>query len=143
MNLGQVEEGFYTSQQLTHDAFAALAKQGVKTIINNRPDGEGGFYPSSAEAEKLAKENGMEYRYVPVPHNGLTMETIDEFSKAAEELPAPRVAYCASAYRSTMMWALSNAARKKDADEIINACAQRGFNFASMRPTLMQLAGAV
>ena len=49
------------SPQLATTDFAALAQQGFKTIINNRPDGEGGGAPTSPEMERAATVAGLHY----------------------------------------------------------------------------------
>lgn len=142
MNLGKIDDTYFVSPQLTADAIEALAQKGVKSIINNRPDTEMGFYPKSAEIARLAAEKGIEYRHVPINLAGLSLEDVKAFGAALDDLPKPVVGYCASGLRSANMWALSQAG-KKSADDIIAAGAKSGFNFSSMRPTLMQLAGAL
>ena len=53
---------FAVSPQLATTDFAALAQQGFKTIINNRPDGEGGgAQPTSPEMERAATVAGLHY----------------------------------------------------------------------------------
>ena len=141
MTLGKIEDGFYVSTQLMPEHFAGLAAQGVKTIINNRPDGERGFYPTDAEMAELAKNHGMEYHFIPVNPMALTMEPVNQFANAMANAAGTVVAYCASGRRSAMMWALANA-NKKSADEIISACASQGHDLSQMRPMLMQMAQA-
>ena len=141
MTLGKIEDGFFVSPQIMPEHFAELAAQGIKTIINNRPDGERGAYPSNDEMAKLAGENGMEYRFIPVNPMALTMDPVNAFAEAMNELPKPVAAYCASGRRSAMMWALTNASTKS-ADEIIAACSAQGHDLNQMRPMLAQMAQA-
>ncbi len=141
MTLGKLEDGFFVSTQIMPEQFAGLAAQGIKSIINNRPDGERGFYPGNAEMAQLAKNHGMEYRFIPVNPMAMTMEPVNSFAAAMEELPGPVAAYCASGRRSAMIWALTKAA-SKSADEIISACAAQGHDLSQMRPMLMQMAQA-
>ncbi len=141
MNLGQIEDGFFVSPQLKPEHLAGLAAQGVKTIINNRPDGERGFYPAHAEMAELVAHHGMEYLFIPVNPMALTMEPVIAFGTALDEMPGPVLAYCASGRRCAMMWALAKAPIKP-ADEIITACAAQGHDLSQMRPMLMQMAQA-
>jgi len=141
MNLGKIEDDFYVSPQIMPEHFAELAVQGIKTIINNRPDGERGVYPANIEMAELAAKHDMEYRFIPVNPMALTMEPVNAFAAAIEELPGPVAAYCASGRRSAMMWALTNVTNKS-ADEIITACASQGHDLSQMRPMLMQMAQA-
>lgn len=141
MNLGQIEDGFFVSPQLMPEHLGDLAAQGVKTIINNRPDGERGFYPADAKMAELAAGHGMGYHFIPVNLMGLTIEPIKAFENVLREASGPIVAYCASGQRSTMIWALASATRKT-VDEIITACAAQGHDLSQMRPMLMQMARA-
>jgi len=141
MNLGQIEDGFFVSPQLMPGHVALLAEQGVKAIINNRPDTERGFFPADREMAELAIEHGLDYHYMPIDHSGLSMEQITAFAGALAQAGGPVVAYCASGHRSAVMWALAKAS-SKSVDEIIASCAAQGYNLAQMRPTLMQLSQA-
>src|SRR5260370_17761746 len=75
------------SPQIAAVDFAALARSGVRAIINNRPDGEEPGQLSSAEAAKLAAENGLAYHHIPI-----TAATLSDAPAPAvrPELPAPR-----------------------------------------------------
>lgn len=53
------------SPQPRAEDFAALARRGVRTVINNRPDGEEPGQLPAAEAAKLAAANGMGSRRFP------------------------------------------------------------------------------
>lgn len=141
MNLGKIEDNFFVSTQLLHDHIKTLSEQGFKAIINNRPDGERGFYPSNAEMAKLAAEHGMDYHFIPVNPMAMTMEPVVNFANAMAETEGPVVAYCASGRRSAMIWALANAG-KKPTEEILSACAAQGHDLSQMRPMLMQMAQA-
>jgi len=141
MNPGQIVDGFSVAPQLMPEHIASLAASGFKAIINNRPDGERGFYPGNAEMAALAEKNGMEYRFIPVNPMAMTMDPVVDFAKAMEELEGPVVAYCASGRRSAMIWALANA-NEISADEILSACAAQGHDLNMLRPMLMQMAQA-
>ena len=51
--------------QLTEADFPAARAAGIKTIINNRPDGEAADQLTDAEARALAQANGLAYVFVP------------------------------------------------------------------------------
>jgi len=141
MNLAQIEDGFFVSGQLMPGQISELAAHGVKTIINNRPDDERGFYtPNNAMAE-MAAQQGIDFHFIPIRHTGLTMEQVTSFASALDGADGPVVAYCASGRRCAMMWALAKAA-SKPADDILRACAAQGYDLSQMRPLLMQLAQA-
>ena len=53
--------------QLGPEAMAALAEAGFKSVINNRPDFEGGpNQPTHASIEAAAKAAGLSYAFLPV-----------------------------------------------------------------------------
>ncbi len=54
------------SSQLTPADLTAAADQGIRTIINNRPDGEASDQPTSAELAAAAAALGLGYRHIPV-----------------------------------------------------------------------------
>ena len=44
----------------------ALAEAGVRTIINNRPDGEDPRQLSAVEARRIAEARGIAYHHIPI-----------------------------------------------------------------------------
>lgn len=99
---------FGTLGQITPADVAEIARQGYKSIINNRPDGEGG--PSqalNAEIEMAAKALGLQYAYLPVVSGQITLEQAQEMSRLLEEMPAPILAFCRSGARSTNLFMLA------------------------------------
>ena len=53
--------------QLAPEAMAEAAAAGFKSVINNRPDFEGGpTQPTNASIEAAARAAGLEYAFLPV-----------------------------------------------------------------------------
>jgi uncharacterized protein (TIGR01244 family) len=99
---------FGTLGQITPADVSEIARQGYKSIINNRPDGEGG--PSqalNAEIEFAAKALGLQYAFLPVVSGQITLEQAQEMSRLLEEMPAPVLAFCRSGARSTNLFMLA------------------------------------
>ena len=93
---------FTVCGQISIADVAVLAKRGYKSIINNRPDGEGGpTQPRSAEIEAAAKANGMHYVHVPVPSPMLSAAQVEAYRNACADLPHPLVAFCRSGGRAS------------------------------------------
>ena len=60
--------------QLEPAAMALVAQAGFKSVINNRPDHEGGAdQPTSAAIEAAALAAGLSYRHLPVAPVSATM----------------------------------------------------------------------
>ena len=91
--------------QLEPTAMADVAKAGFKSVINNRPDFEGGpSQPTSASIEAAATAAGLQYAYLPVSGAGQTPEQIARFAELLNELPKPILAFCRSGARSTKLY---------------------------------------
>ena len=80
---------------------AHFAEQGVRSIINNRPDGEGGpTQPTSAQIEAAARAAGLRYVHFPVSSPVLTPEQVQGYHRLCADLPHPIVAFCRSGARA-------------------------------------------
>ncbi|MEF7616331.1 TIGR01244 family sulfur transferase [Aquincola sp. MAHUQ-54] len=91
--------------QLTPDAMAQAAQAGFRSVVNNRPDFEGGAdQPTSAAIEAAARAAGLEYRYLPVNGGYQSPEEIAAFAALLAELPRPILAFCRSGARSTRLF---------------------------------------
>ena len=99
---------YAVSPQLATTDFAALAQQGFKTIINNRPDGEGGgAQPTSPEMERAATVAGLHYVYLPVVSGSITPEQVQAMHKVLIAAPKPMLAFCRSGARSAQLFGLA------------------------------------
>lgn len=98
-------QDFGTVGQIEVSDLADIASAGYKSIINNRPDGEGGSsQPLSAEIAAAAKEQGLAYAYLPVISGQMTHEQVEEMTKLLQTLPKPVLAFCRSGARSTQLY---------------------------------------
>jgi sulfide:quinone oxidoreductase len=59
MELKTIDKGLTVSPQISAADVAAIKKEGFRSIICNRPDGEGADQPTFAEIEKAAKKAGI------------------------------------------------------------------------------------
>jgi uncharacterized protein (TIGR01244 family) len=137
----RIDGDVYVAPQLRPEDFAAARDAGVRTVVNNRPDGEAADQIPSAEAERLAREAGLGYLHIPVASGGgLTREAVDAFAEALGERPGPLLAYCRSGTRSTHLWALAAASRGADPAGVVEAAARAGYDVAGLWPVLARLA---
>ena len=90
MQTRNLAEKLSVSSQLTPSDLSAAADQGIRSIINNRPDAEASDQPTSAEIEAAATALGLGYRHIPVMPGQIHDEEIANFSAALAELEAPR-----------------------------------------------------
>lgn len=106
--------------QAAHDA-------GFRSIICNRPDGEGADQPNFDEIESAASRHGLHSRYLPAESGKVTDAQGAAFAALMAELPKPVLAYCRTGMRSTTMWALSQAGQMP-LPQIIERAARAGFD---------------
>lgn len=135
MDVKHISPVFAASAQLSLSDIAVAARRGYKAIINNRPDGESGDQPASAEIEAEAKAHGLGYRHIPVEGGSVSEADIDAMAAALGELDTPVLAFCRSGMRSAALWALARAG-KEDADALIAAAAGAGYDLSGLRARL-------
>lgn len=128
MEIRQVAEGFAVSPQLSPDDIKALADEGFRSLLCNRPDGEAPDQPTVAEIKAAAEQHGLAFRNVPVISGQLTPADIASFSSALDEMDKPIVAYCRTGTRSIQLWALAEGIRGLPANEILAAGKQAGYD---------------
>jgi uncharacterized protein (TIGR01244 family) len=94
--------------QLTPEAMAAAAAQGFRSVVNNRPDFEGGAdQPTSAQIEAAALAAGLEYRFLPVSGAYQSAEDAQQMAQLLKELPRPLLMFCRSGARSARLYSLA------------------------------------
>jgi len=105
-----VAEDVCVAPQLTPAAMAEAARQGFRSVVNNRPDFEHGpDQPTSAAIEAAARAAGLEYRHLPVGSAYQSPEQIAAFAKLLDELPRPMLVFCRSGARSARLFMAAQA----------------------------------
>ena len=101
----QLSADVCVAPQLDPSAMAWAAQAGFKSVINNRPDFEGGpEQPTSAAMEAAATAAGLRYAHLPVAPSVQTPEEIARFAALLAELPTPILAFCRTGMRSSTLW---------------------------------------
>ena len=97
--------GLSVTGQLDPAAMAWAAQAGFKSVINNRPDFEGGpGQPTSAAMHAAALAAGLQYAFLPVAPAVQTPQEIARFAELLRELPKPVLAFCRSGARSGKLY---------------------------------------
>lgn len=87
--------------QLGPEAMAEAAAAGFKSVINNRPDFEGGAdQPTSASVGEAARAAGLQYVWQPVAPSVQSADDIACFAELVATLPQPILAFCRTGTRS-------------------------------------------
>jgi sulfide:quinone oxidoreductase len=97
----------YASAQLFEHDVRLAAKQGVRSIINNRSDDESMGQPSSSDLAKVAEELGVAFVHFPVDSNSITRQDLEAFAKICDELERPLIIFSRSGARSTKTWEMA------------------------------------
>jgi len=101
LNAQRLTADIAVAGQLDPAAIAEAAAAGFRSVINNRPDFEGGpEQPTSASIEAAARAAGLSYAWLPVAPGVQTAEEIARFQALLETLPRPILAFCRSGARS-------------------------------------------
>ena len=124
--------GFEVTGKLDRADLEALAAAGVRTIVNNRPDGEDRGQLPAAEAQRLAETLGIAYHHIPITAATLSRADVDAFAAALRDAPTPVVAHCRSGTRSTLLWALVRMREGADALALVAEAARHGIDIASL-----------
>ena len=97
----------YVSGQLFEHDVRLLAKQGIRSIMNNRADGESTGQPPSADLARVAEELGVTFVHFPINPRSITEEDAVAFTKACDELKRPLHIFSRTGARSTKMWEMT------------------------------------
>lgn len=138
----QLTEAVFVAPQIGVDDVRKAAQQGVRLVINNRPDGEAPDEPQGDEIEAACREFGLAYRAIPVGHGGFSQAQVDAMIEALETATGPVLAYCRSGTRSTLLWSLARA-KLGDAPAALRAQAgDAGYDLTPVGALIEMLAKA-
>ena len=131
MEAKKISDGLSVSPQISADDIKEIARLGFRSIICNRPDGEGSDQPTFDEITKAASDAGLETRYLPIVSGKVTDQNADEFGSLLGALPGPVFAYCRTGTRSATLWSLSQASRLATS-EILRATKAAGYDMGGV-----------
>jgi uncharacterized protein (TIGR01244 family) len=128
----KVTDGFWAAGQIDADDVRAAADQGIRLIINNRPDGEAPGQPPGSEIEAAARTAGLGYVAVPMrgPPDAAQVQAVREALDGAD---GPALGYCAGGLRSIVIWALAEAGSgRRTRDEVLALARNAGYDLSSI-----------
>lgn len=101
---------FAVTAQLNEADVAQAAAQGFKSLINNRPDLEGGpEQPLSSALAAAAQAAGLLYVHIPVVSGNYAAADIAAMRNALDTMPEPILGFCRSGMRAGQMHDLAYA----------------------------------
>jgi uncharacterized protein (TIGR01244 family) len=133
--LAELAPGLSAAGKLDREDIEALALTGVRTIVNNRPDGEDPGQLPAAEARRIAEAHGIAYHHIPVTAASLSRADVDAFAAVLASAEQPMVVHCRSGTRSTLLWALARMREGADPFDLVGEAARHGIDIAAL-PTI-------
>jgi sulfide:quinone oxidoreductase len=127
-----ISNSISVSEQISPADVAAVAAAGFRSIICNRPDGEGADQPLFAEIALAAEAHGIETAYLPVVSGKVSDEDARAFGHLLETLPKPVLAYCRTGTRSATLWSLSEGAHGRPLADILAAAKAAGYDMSGV-----------
>lgn len=104
----QVSDNFSVTSQISVEDVAEIARLGFRTIINNRPDREGGADQlDSAQLKAAAEKVGVAYFYIPVVPNNIKAEQVAEFKAVYRGAVKPVLGFCRTGNRAANIYAMA------------------------------------
>ncbi|MCT4556713.1 MAG: bifunctional protein tyrosine phosphatase family protein/NAD(P)/FAD-dependent oxidoreductase [Pelagimonas sp.] len=131
MEFKKISDDIAVSPQVTAEHMAEIAAAGYRSVICNRPDGEGMDQPTFEELAKAAQDAGLEAAYLPVISGKVQDEDAEAFGKLLRNLPGPVFAYCRTGTRSATLWSLSQAKTLETAS-ILQMTKAAGYDMAGV-----------
>jgi uncharacterized protein (TIGR01244 family) len=129
----RLDETTWVSGQIGPQEVAALPARGIRTIVNNRPDGEEPGQPASRDIQAAALAAGLGYRWIPVAGD-LEAGQVEAMAEALAEGPA--LVFCKSGTRSTYLWALARSRRAAPGDTLLRQASDAGYDLTPIRRLL-------
>ncbi|MGZ3266660.1 MAG: TIGR01244 family sulfur transferase [Croceibacterium sp.] len=136
----KLSEGVLASPQLTLADVETALSEGVKTIINNRPEGEAADQVPGRQIEAAARKAGMNYVSIPIRPGEFTEEQVQAMVDALSKAGGKILAYCRTGTRSTLLWALAQAKSGVPIETIASAAASAGYDVSPIMPALIAIA---
>ena len=101
---------FATAGQLSTDDMSQAAAAGFRSVVNNRPDFEGGTsQPTSQAIQQAAEGAGLAYAFLPVQSGYQSPAEIAQMHELLAQLPKPVLAFCRSGARTTNLYRAAQA----------------------------------
>ncbi len=132
MDVKKIDDHYSVSPQISSEDIKTLAEMGFRSVICNRPDGEGMDQPTFAEIEASAHKAGMEARYIPIVAGRVNDDDVEAFQEASKFLPKPVLAYCRTVTRSATLWSLNEGAQGRALPEILEMTKKAGYDMAGV-----------
>lgn len=98
-------EHFSSCPQINPEDVEEIVQLGFKSIINARPDNEGGVEQPLSDKLKIAAEAaGLTYIHIPVIPNNIQPSDVDTCASFVSKAPTPVLGFCKTGMRATSLY---------------------------------------
>lgn len=137
----QLTDRIFVAPQIEVGDVMDAARAGVTLIINNRPEDESADQTPGEEIETAARAAGMDYVAIPVTHAGFAEWQVTAMADALDKAEGKVLAYCRSGTRSTLLWALAQAAKGEHPAILAEKAADAGYDLTPVTAMMDMLRG--
>lgn len=106
----EVAPRVYAAGQLFEQDVKLLAEQGLRSIVNTRPDGESAGQPLSADLARVAGELGITFVHFPVDPGPVAGPVAGALAETCAELERPLVIFSHAGAHATRIWETAESA---------------------------------
>jgi uncharacterized protein (TIGR01244 family) len=101
-----LHDDFSVAAQLNESDMVWASQAGFRSVVNNRPDFEGGVdQPMDGAMAVAAQAIGLVYCYLPVQSAVQKPQEVAAMAELLQTLPKPVLAFCRSGARSARLYA--------------------------------------
>lgn len=143
VEIRELEPAFWVSAQLHPADMVELAQAGVKTVVNNRPDGEEPSQPTDRELQAAAEAVGL--AYVSIAFRGMNAKPaqVRALAELVSASPGPILGFCQSGFRSAVLWAGVGMGLGRSFEDVAARAGAAGYDLGKRQSTVQSLAAAL
>lgn len=102
--LRRIAPSFAVTSQIRPEDLRAIAAQGFRAIVNNRPDGEEPGQPTAQELRIAAERLGLRYNHIPISPGQMTDGDARALAELLRGAHGQVLAFCRTGNRSSRLW---------------------------------------
>ncbi|HZZ44117.1 MAG TPA: TIGR01244 family sulfur transferase [Tepidisphaeraceae bacterium] len=138
-SLTQITADIYISPQLQATDIPRLRNRGIQTIVDFRPDGESADQPSHLQIQSASQTEGIEFHYLPIPHESIPDSAVDALANILSTSPKPLLLYCRTGRRAARTFSLAQASLPTgpDLQTILSQTAHVGFSATDLQANII------
>lgn len=136
MHIKNLAPNYSCSAQITIDELKQLHRQGVKSLICFRPDGEHPDQIQFDEVTRHASELNIICYHLPYDTQQITADLLTRFHNVIEDAPKPAHAFCKTGRRAALPVAFSRLKNGEKLDDVVAEFKEHGFDVAVLESHL-------